>query len=78
MTTIEMKNQLIGKIGQLTDDELLMDIYKLLNDNLVDTDVYKLSDGHKIAIETAITQIDNGDFLTNAQANNEINQWLNK
>ena len=78
MTTIEMKNQVIGKINQLTDNELLMDINKLLDHNLIDSDVYKLSDNHKIAIDRAITQIDNGDFLTNDQVNKEINEWLNK
>jgi len=77
MTTIEMKNQVIGKINQLTDNELLMDVYKLLDDSFVESDVYKLSDTHKIAIDRAISQIDNGDFLTNDQANKEINEWLN-
>ena len=77
MTTIEIKNQVIGKINQLTDNELLMDVYKLLDDSFVESDVYKLSDLHKIAIDRAISQIDNGDFLTNDQANKEINEWLN-
>ena len=78
MTTIEMKNQIIGKINQLTDNELLMDVYKLLDDSLMDSGVYKLSDNHKIAIDRALSQIDNGDFLINDQANKEINEWLNK
>jgi hypothetical protein len=78
MTTIEMKNQVIGKINQLNDNELLIDVYKLLVDNLEDLNVYKLSNNHKIAIDRAISQIDNGDFLTNDRANNEINAWLNK
>ena len=78
MTIIEMKNQVIGKINQLTDDELLMDVYKLLNDSLIDSEIYRLSDNHKVAIDTAINQINNGDFLTNNQANKEIDEWLNK
>jgi hypothetical protein len=78
MTTIEMKNQVIGKINQLTDNELLMDINKLLDDSLLDSDVYKLSDNHKTAIDKAISQIENGDYLTNDQVNKEINEWLNK
>ena len=77
MTTIEMKNQVIVKINQLTDNELLMDVYKLLDDSLMDSDVYKLSDNHKTAIDRAISQIENGDFLTNDQANKEITEWLN-
>lgn len=78
MTTIEMKNQVIGKINQLTDNELLMDVYKLLNDSPLDTEIYRLSDNQKAAIDTAIEQINNGDFLTSEQANKEINEWLNK
>jgi len=77
MTTNELKNQVIGKINQLDDNELLMEVCKLLDDSLVDSDVYKLSDNHKIAIDKAISQIDNGNFLTNDQANKEINEWLN-
>jgi len=78
MTTIEMKNQVIGKIKQLTDNELLMDVYKLLDDSLMDSEIYRLSDNQKVAIDTAINQINNGDFLTSEQANKEINEWLNK
>ncbi|MCK9640695.1 MAG: hypothetical protein M0R39_12365 [Prolixibacteraceae bacterium] len=78
MTTIEMKNQVIGKIKQLTDNELLMDVYKLLDDSIMDSEIYMLSDNQKIAIDTAINQINNGDFLTSEQANKEINEWLNK
>ncbi len=78
MTAIEMKNQVIGKINQMTDNELLMDIYKLLNNSFIDPEIYRLSDNHKIAIDTAISQIDYGDFLTNEQSNKEVNEWLNK
>ena len=78
MTIIEMKNQVIGKINQLTDNELLMDVYKLLDDSIVDLEIYLLSDNHKAAIDTAINQINCGEFLTNEQANKEVNEWLNK
>lgn len=78
MTTIELKNQVIGKINQITDNELLMDIYKLLDDSIMDSEVYNLSENHKIAIDKAISQIDNGEFLTNDQVNKEINEWLNR
>ena len=78
MTTIEIKNQVIGKINQLTDNELLMDIYKLLNNSFIDPEIYRLSDNHKVAIDTAISQINNGDFLTNEQSNKEVNEWLNR
>ena len=78
VTTIEMKNQVIGRINQFTDNKLLMDIYKLLNNSFIDPEIYRLSDNHKIAIDTAISQINNCDFLTGEQSNKEINEWINK
>lgn len=53
MTTIELRNQRIGKITQLTDN-------------------------HKQAIDVAINQIKNGEFLTNEQVNKDISEWLKK
>jgi len=78
MTTVEMKKQVIGQINQLNDIEVLTDVYKLLNIDKVDLDIYKLSDNHKLAVDMAINQIANGDFLTNDQANKEVDKWLNK
>ncbi|MCK9412470.1 MAG: hypothetical protein M0Q53_09235 [Prolixibacteraceae bacterium] len=78
MTSIEIKNQIIEKIKQLTDNDLLMDVYKLLDDCLMDSEIYALSDNQKVAIDTAINQINNRDLLTSEQANKEINEWLNK
>jgi hypothetical protein len=78
MTILEIKNQVIGKINQLTDDELLMDVYKILNDSSLDSEIYRLSDNHQIAVDTAVNQINRGDFLTSVQANKEINEWLSK
>ena len=74
MTTIEIKNKVIGKINQSTDNELLMDVYKLLNKSFIDPEIYRLSENHKIAIDTAISQINNGDFLTGEQSNKEVNE----
>ena len=78
MTTIELKEQVISRISKLSDNDLLMDVYKLLENCSDDSEIYNLTDNHKIAIATAINQINNGDFLTNEQANNEIDAWLNK
>lgn len=78
MTSIELKNKVIRKINQVNDDEILKEVYQLLDDNFEDTEIYQLSGNHKIAVETAKNQIDNGEYLTNEQANKEIGEWLNK
>lgn len=78
MTTIELKNRVIDKVNDLTDDELLMDLIKLIDDSSDENYIYRLSDKHKIAINVATDQIRQGNSLTNQQADKEINEWLNK
>lgn len=78
MTSIELKNKVISKIRQVNDDEILKEIYKLLDDTVEDSDIIMLSENHKNAIEVAKEQIENGEYLTDDQANKEIGKWLNK
>lgn len=78
MTTRALKIQVIGKINQTSDHELIVDVYNLLENSSDDSEVYSLTDNHKNAIDAAIDQIKNGDFLTNEEANKEIDTWLNK
>ena len=40
--------------------------------------LYKLSEEQNTAINEARLQIKNGDYLTNEQADREIEEWLNK
>jgi predicted transcriptional regulator len=78
MTIVELKNKVISKINQMNDDSLLTEIYKLLDTKFDDSDVYQLSDLHKIVVEEAKAQISRGEYLTNEQSDNEIDEWLNK
>lgn len=78
MKTQELKHTLIDKVNELEDDNLLIDLIKLIDENRLDNDIYQLSFNHKTAINTAIKQIENGDYLTNEQSNKEIIEWLNK
>lgn len=78
MNSIELKNKIINKVRQVEDEEILKEIYKLLDDSLEDTDIMMLSENHKNAIEIAKVQMEEGEYLTNEQANKEIGKWLNK
>jgi len=78
MTIVELKNKVIHKISQVNDDALLADIYKLLEENFDDSDVYQLSEKHKESISIAKDQINKGDYFTNKQSDNDIEEWLDK
>jgi len=78
MTTKELRNKVIGKINQIDDDELLNEVYRLLEDHFEGTEIYLLSENHKKAIEEAKGQIDRCEYFTNEQVNDEIGKWLSK
>ena len=78
MTTNELKHKVIDKINELNDDSILKDLIRLIEDSTDDNEIYRLSDNHKKAINTAIDQIEKGDYLTNEQSNKEIDEWLKK
>jgi hypothetical protein len=78
MTTKELKKKVIVKINQSNDDEILTEVYKMLDTTFEDSEIYHLSENHKLAIKMGINQVNSGEYLTNEQANKEAAQWLNK
>ena len=77
MSTIELKKRLIDKIQKTENEGLLEEAYRLLELETSDIEIYKLSDNQKLIVEESRQQIKNGQFLTDEQANKEIDEWLN-
>lgn len=78
MSSIELKRRLIEKIQKTENEDLLAEAYRLLELETEDIEIYKLNDEQRKAIAEARQQIANGQFLTDEQANKEIDEWLNK
>lgn len=78
MSTVELRKRLIDKIQTTKDERILEEAYRLLEIETEDIEIYKLNDDQKKAINEARQQIKNGQFLTDEQANKEIDEWLNK
>jgi hypothetical protein len=78
MSTTELRKRLIEKIQKTDNENLLEEAYRLLELETQDIEVYKLTDDQRKAINEARQQIKNGEFLTDEQANKEIDEWLNK
>jgi hypothetical protein len=76
MTVIELKKLLIGKINSTDNNEILEEMYRLIENEETDLSVYKLSSEQKSAIEEAQDQYRKGNIMTNEQAEKEIDQWL--
>jgi predicted transcriptional regulator len=78
MSTIEMKKELIEKIQSTNDEVLLEEVYRLLEINNEEIDTIILSDYQKAKIDAGIKDMQIGNFLSNEDANKEIEEWLKK
>lgn len=78
MKTAEIREKLIREINSSTNKSLLEELYQYLGRENKTQDTYNLSEDQKSAILEAREQIQNGDYLTSEQANQEIDQWLKK
>ncbi len=78
MSTIELRRRLIDKIQKTDNEGLLAEVYRLLELETEDIEIYKLNNDQRKAISEARQQIKSGQFLTDEQSNKEIDKWLSK
>jgi hypothetical protein len=78
MSTIELRKRLIDKIQKTDNKNILQEAYRLLELEAEDIEVYKLSDDQKRVVNEARQEIKDGKFLTDNQADKEIDEWLSK
>jgi hypothetical protein len=78
MSTTGLKERLIDRIREIDDEDILAEAYRLLGTDPDLEEPYKLSNEQKAIIDEARAQIRNGAYLTNNQADKEIDEWLNE
>jgi len=78
MKTIEIKKKLIEEINLSQNKNLLERLYRFLNLENEVQEEYLLNDDQNAAIADARQQVKNGDFLSNEEADQEIDEWLSK
>ncbi len=78
MSTAELKKKLIGKITDSDDENLLQEVYRLLELENEALALYPLSDEQISVVRESQEQIKKGKFLNNLDANKEIDEWFEK
>ena len=78
MITSEMRQQLIEKIKTTKDDNILEEVYRILEVGTMEIDQIVLSNEQKGFIDEGLRDIENGNYLSNEDANTEIEKWLRK
>ena len=76
MKTTDIKKRLIDEITSLDNREVLEELYRFLNLEKKIEKVYKLSEEQESAVAEAREQIRTGDYLTNEEAIDDIDKWL--
>ncbi|MDQ6761201.1 MAG: hypothetical protein M3015_01075 [Bacteroidota bacterium] len=76
MSTIELQKKVIEKVKSVSDENLLAEVYRLLELENEDIEIYKLNSLQKTKIAAAREQIKKGQFLSEKEANKEISEWL--
>ncbi len=78
MSSQEMKNKLFDKIQLTDDDNILEEVYRILDVSTQEVDMFILSDDQTASIDEGLRDYEEGRFLTNDEANREIEEWLKK
>ena len=78
MSTAELKVRLIKEITDSDNEELLKDVYRLLEIENDDSQPYLLNDEQLLIVAEAQAEVKAGKFLTDEEANREIDEWLGK
>ncbi len=78
MTTTELKKRLIKRINSIEDELLLQEMSRFIDIQDDESDIYCFTDEESRAIEEAREAYARGEFLTNEEANKEVDEWLEK
>lgn len=77
MVRPEIKKKLINKIRDIDNPQVINEIYQLLEIDL-EEDVYPTTTDQKKAIKAALSQVKEGETISEEEANKQIEEWLNK
>jgi hypothetical protein len=77
MSTSELKIDIIQKISNLSDFDLLNQISKLLQFKEEEDHLYGISEEERIGLEKAISDIKEGRIFNSNEANSTLKKWLN-
>ena len=78
MLTTEMKDKLIRKIQTTKNEDVLEEIYRILEVDEQEGDSVELTEWQKQKIQQGLNDITSGNYLPDADANKEVEKWLKK
>jgi predicted transcriptional regulator len=78
MLTVELKQRLIERIALIEDDDILAEVYRLLEWTSANPETMRLTPELQAAIDAGLDDIENGRTTPHEEAKQEIEAWLSK
>lgn len=77
MSTISIKDRLLGKIALIEDENFLQELEEIINNlNNESNEVFTLSGGMKTSIEKSEKDLEDGKLVPNSKAIRYFKAWL--
>lgn len=78
MSTAELKVKLINEITESKNEDLLKEVYRLLQIENDDALPYIFTEEQITMVNETLDEVKAGKFLTDEEANKRIDKWLGK
>lgn len=78
MTATELRKQIIARIQATKNEKVLEEVIRLLDLDVLESDAFILNESQKKAVTEAEEQIQEGQCVTDEEASQEIEKWLNR
>lgn len=79
MSAAELKEKLIAQINDTDNDELLSEISTMFYiESKSVNGVYQMSEAEREAVEDGLNEIKNGQWISDEEANRQVEEWLRK
>ena len=78
MSVAEIKSNIINEISSINDLKKLEDLTEFLGINMSKKEVYVFSPEQRIRIEKALKQVENGECISNEEAEKQIQKWFDE
>jgi hypothetical protein len=78
MSTPELKSKIISHVQQSEDENLLTEIYNLIQAEVDLNKVYVLTEYEKSMVEEGLNDVREGRTYTSDKANELLKEWLKK
>lgn len=76
MNVAEIKSNIINEISLIQDLKKLEDITKFLGIGMSKKEVHIFSDEQRLRILNSLKHVENGNVMTNEEAEKDIQKWL--